>query len=614
LGLHFARTGEMRFLRQALLAARHCADIDVITSSENPDIYGINKEHALNHVGGYDLPKPEGLRYWFKDGLWNSGHMWTQGSYTAYALTGDRRFGHAANLVADYIAGPFARTIEQWLTRNYGWMTIATLGAYNVRGNPYHLNAARLFTMNIASKADPGTGGPIAPIGECTHTPKHMGGKSFMGGVVMAALAMMDDIEPSERHRTTLVRMADWLNAIMYHEESGTFAYAQCTNYLGKRGSPELRVVRGLARAYEYTGDERYRGMLERVLAQRILEGSGSGNGKGFAGSIRQPPYALSALSRMGIHEITPSPIREPQVRLAPDIYLPEEEPVEFALNVMYSSVQPLEATAEVVELPGGVSVEPRKIEWTMERGASISPAFRVIGTPPAGGTVRVKYAAGEWEGELSATFREATALRLGDSIGYVGAPDDPTGEALSILGFDLPLLEDLSPDTLSSFRGLIVGSEAHEKNYGGLSDAPSRLLDFINAGGRAAIVQIQDSSYQEGYLPHPLTLSNTKGALGEIVAPDHPIFTHPHEVPSLAGAVSYDTIIEADEAWDVLATDGDGRPAIVQGRLGAGEVIVIQPSPCRYVTGEVMPEGEVTSDSASRFFANVLGWLAAEE
>ncbi|MFO8081292.1 MAG: hypothetical protein R6V07_13460, partial [Armatimonadota bacterium] len=367
-------------------------------------------------------------------------------------------------------------------------------------------------------------------------------------------------------------------------------------------------------RAYEYTGDERYRGMLERVLAQRILEGSGSGNGKGFAGSIRQPPYALSALSRMGIHEITPSPIREPQVRLAPDIYLPEEEPVEFALNVMYSSVQPLEATAEVVELPGGVSVEPRKIEWTMERGASISPAFRVIGTPPAGGTVRVKYAAGEWEGELSATFREATALRLGDSIGYVGAPDDPTGEALSILGFDLPLLEDLSPDTLSSFRGLIVGSEAHEKNYGGLSDAPSRLLDFINAGGRAAIVQIQDSSYQEGYLPHPLTLSNTKGALGEIVAPDHPIFTHPHEVPSLAGAVSYDTIIEADEAWDVLATDGDGRPAIVQGRLGAGEVIVIQPSPCRYVTGEVMPEGEVTSDSASRFFANVLGWLAAEE
>lgn len=69
------------------------------------------------------------------------------------------------------------------------------------------------------------------------------------------------------------------------------------------------------------------------------------------------------------------------------------------------------------------------------------------------------------------------------------------------------------------------------------------------------AIVRTQDSSCQQGYLSHPLRLSNTKGALEEIVAPDHPIFATPHELPSLAGTVSCDTIVDADAARDVLAS-----------------------------------------------------------
>ncbi|MGI5820005.1 MAG: hypothetical protein ACOX9R_18120 [Armatimonadota bacterium] len=614
LSLHFARTGQMRFLRQALLAARHSADIDIITTSARSDILGIHKEHALNHTGGYGLPRPEGVTAWFVDGLWNSGHMWTQGTYTAYALTGDRRFGDAAELVANWMAGPYARTLEQWLHRNYGWMTIGVLGSYNVRGNPYHLNAARLFTLNIASKADPGTGSPLHPIGECTHTPRHMGGKSFMGGVVMAALGMMDDIEPSERNRTALLGFADWLHAIMYHEETGTFAYAQCPNYTGQRGSAELRVTRGLARAYEYTGDERYREMVERVLAQRILEGSGSGHGKGFAGAIRQPPYALSALARMGVRELTPTPPREPQVRLAPDIYLADDAPVEFALNVMYSSLQPLQAAAEIVELPEGVSAEPAAVAWEIARGNTSSPAFRLAGQPPTGSTVTVRYTAGEWSGETTATFREPRAVEPGEGVGYVGGPDDPTGQALRVLGVELPALDDLSAETLSAYGGLIVGSEAHEKNYGGLRDAPSRLLDFIHAGGRVALVQIQDSSYQQSYLPHPLVLSNDSGSLGEIVVPEHPIFTSPGQIDSLAGMISYDTIIEANEAWNVLATDVSGRPSIVEGRFGEGAVIVIQPSPCRYAIGTVAAEGEMDGQKAARLFTNVLAWLAADD
>ncbi len=613
LALHFVRTGDIRFAEHMKLAGRHSADIDIITSSDREDLLGIHKEHALNHTGGYGLPRPEGVRYWFVDGLWNSGHMWTQGTYTSYALTGDRRMGEAAELLANWMAGPYARSLERWLHRNYGWMTIGVLGAYNVRGNPYHLNAARLFTMNIQSRIDPGVGGPIAPVYECTHEPKHMGGKSFMAGVIMGALDMMNDIESDERNLEIIAGIADWLHAVMYQPEWGTFVYAQCPTYLERRGSVELRVSRGLALAYEYRRDERYFEMLEPILAQRILEGRGSGHGKSFAGSIRQPPFALSTLARMGIREITPSPPTEPEVRLAPETYLAEEGPVEVALNVIYGSIQPLEATAEIVELPPGVNADPDTISWEIERGPTTSPPFLLTGQPEPGSTVTVRYSAGEWEGEVRSTFREARALEIGDAIGYVGGPEDPTGQALEIMGFELPLLEELSADTLSDYSGLVVGSEAHEKNFGELRDHPSRLLDFIAAGGRVVLVQIQDSSWREGYLPHTLLLSDDNGIVAEIMDPEHPIFTQPHRIESLAGTIMYDTIIEADEAWEVLATDNREQPAIIEGSFGEGAVIVVQPSPCRYVIGATQSVSEINADRAARFYENLLAWLTGE-
>ena len=90
--VNYARTGDMAYLDRALEAASHTIEIDMINWSDDPGVLGIQKEHAPWHVGGYDTPQPEGAPYWYKNGIWNTGHVWTQGTYMAWCMTGERRY------------------------------------------------------------------------------------------------------------------------------------------------------------------------------------------------------------------------------------------------------------------------------------------------------------------------------------------------------------------------------------------------------------------------------------------------------------------------------------------------------------------------------------------
>ena len=187
-------------------------------------------------------------------------------------------------------------------------------------------------------------------------------------------------------------------------------------------------------------------------------------------------------------------------------------------------------------------------------------------------------------------------------------------GAALRALGIDLKPLADLAPATLASYRGLIVEREAHEKNLLGIRESNANLLDFIHAGGVVVLIQPQDSSWQASWLPAPLELSNSSGSLGEIVAPDHRIFSTPNKIDSLQGVVSYDTITKADEAWTVLATDDRGHPSIVEMSDGEGRVLVVQPSPDRYVVGEAAVKEPLTVEVCAQFIENLVAYLSVEK
>lgn len=607
--VNYARTGDMAYLDRALEAALHTVEIDMINWSDDPEVLGIQKEHAPWHVGGYDTPQPENTLYWFKNGIWNTGHVWTQGTYMAWCLTGERRYYESIERLSEFLDRSRTQFQERWVHRNYGWLTIAALGAYHTNAHPFHLNAARFYVQNVVDRQDPGSGGLIHPIGECEHEIRHMGGKSFMTGVVMAGVTMLDYVEPRDDLKRSLILSADWEYARMWNEEKNGFRYAQCPQYDDYASAPSMECW-GLARAAELSGKPEHREMFLRSLSKMIHESGPSGSGKGYATQIRMTPYAVSALQRWGFDEVPASAPSKPVVSAPGQVYLIPGQPLTLSLAVGYSSPTPLDATAEIVKLPDGLTAGQTKVEWQMQRNVAAGPTFSLTGNARTGENIVVCWQAGEWSGEVQSVVRERQALDLGDGIGYIGGEDDPVGLALKALGIELEPVADLTPATLARYSALLVGREAHEKNYAGLRDHAAALLDFLQAGGSVALIQLQDSSWQGSWLPAPLTLSNNTGQAGEIVAPEHPLFTTPNRLTSVAGIISYDTMPVAGEGWNVLATDDKGQPSIVTMDAGEGWVLVVQPSPDRYVVGQEFAAPPLTTDTCASLIENIVAWL----
>ncbi|MGD9497849.1 MAG: hypothetical protein AB7Y46_16220, partial [Armatimonadota bacterium] len=609
--VQFARSGDWRYFDRAEEAARHTAAVDTVSSAPQQSLLGLQKAHSLGHVGGFTMVRPAEAQYWFDAGIWNSGHMWSQGTYAAYCLTGDRRYLEAAQLLADWIARECTRTIDRWVHRNYGWMTIAALGAYDTVPNPWHLNAARLFGEIVAAKIDPGTGALIHPIGECEHEVRHMGGKTFMTGVVMTAMRMLHEIDGDEDIANVITRSADWIAWRMWHPWDNSFAYAQCPQYdRSSTHAGTYMACEGLAYAWELAQKPIYREMLERSLGDMILNRGPSGVGKEYAMQIRMVPYALSLMQRWGMAELPAPPPPAPQVGMADTVYLPPHRPGLLAVSVTNRGRQPMLAWAEVVALPEGASAQPMRVQWSAPAGAALGPTIAI--SSASEGLVRVRYRVGESEGTLQATLRPARQIEIGDRVGMITGPEEPVGKALAALGVEVEALPDLRPETLAGYKALLVGSEAHEKDLCGLRRDWPALLDFALSGGRVAVMQLQDTSYQPGYLPLPLELSDAEASFGEIVAREHPIFTTPNALGSLAGVISYDTVTGADPGWTVLATDTNGKPSMLVTAFGAGEVLVVQPSPERYVIGAEQPGEGLTAEACGQFLANVVAWLRA--
>jgi len=67
-----------------------------------------------------------------------------------------------------------------------------------------------------------------------------------------------------------------------------------------------------------------------------------------------------------------------------------------------------------------------------------------------------------------------------------------------------------------------------------------------------------------------------------------------------------YDSIAYIDDAWTVLMADVDGRPAVVETRIGAGRALVIVPTFERYVTGALSGSEDIVAASR-RLLTNLL-------
>lgn len=306
LALHFMRTGDLRYFWWGEKAAKHYGDIDVIHYAPLAGDVGKVYAHSVGHVGGYFDPSDfEEEGWWwgphFVEGFTHLGHVWTQGNFIYYLLTGDKRYLESAQLTADWLASYITTNFDFKAERTVGWPLIAVMSAYQATGNPFYLNAARIFVRAAVKKQDPESGAWIysypVPGGI-------MRGNPSQTGILLTGLKMYNQVESSEEVKETIDKASQWLAYEKWDASEACFPTYHGPE-LTCQDSDTAMVAEGLAYGYRLSGDGRFQEVLLKALdkvfqAQFVYE-------TWYTELIRMIPYALYDVKRWGITRIPPS-------------------------------------------------------------------------------------------------------------------------------------------------------------------------------------------------------------------------------------------------------------------------------------------------------------------
>ena len=119
-----------------------------------------------------------------------------------------------------------------------------------------------------------------------------------MIAVLLSGLKYYHDVTGDERVKQAIIRGAHYLAEETYSDEVHGFRYTSCPNTGYRPGASPL-MVEGIARAYLWTGDDRFRRVLVEALP---LSAGGSPYGKSFSMYYRMAPRVLADMAEAGIH------------------------------------------------------------------------------------------------------------------------------------------------------------------------------------------------------------------------------------------------------------------------------------------------------------------------
>lgn len=623
LALAFARTGDLKYLWRADQMATHFTDVDSIHYPWSPRMPGLVYAHSVGHVGGFfsntdtrfqTFGNVFGLRSAsdrnpFVDGVVDpGGHVFEPGDFLMAALMGERRYGEVAEEVVAAQAAYMTPRFDFGIERAAGWPLLNALMAYEATLNPFYLNAARLYVEKIVSKQDKEIGDWRLGYGppECLHTPPHIGGKAFAVGILLHGLMMYDLIEPSPEVKDCIVRAARWLERDSWNHETHAFRYiSTCPTFDRPRGngSTDFTVTSGLAYAVTLSRDPKLKALLLDSLSRALK--SGVGAGKDYAMDIRQTPYALYILKHdLGLTELPPV-YEEPSLTFRGMLRAPEGR---LTIYVTHSMKEPVAVKASVTDVPAGWSAGPNEASLQARAGTSAMPPITFKGQGE--GTAHLSVHLGDkvtrtLEVAFRAVLPESTFNPLGQSgVAILGPPDNPTCRALAQME---GITVSASLDVLPRCRAAMLGADCFAKWDQRPEEVWPKLTDFVRAGGKLVLWQLNDENWKLGYLPFDLVASDQNGEARRVLKPEHPLFKG---ISSLGQAVCYDTFAAAGPEWTVLATDDAGGPCILEANYGKGSILIIEPSFDRYACSAEQPPKELSVDTCKRFVANVLSWV----
>jgi hypothetical protein len=313
--LEYIRSGnpDAFFLGEA--TELHNRDVDTVQGGDDLGRVGAVYVHQMCHVGDYyDRGVPGTLG--FPRGGFTVSHAWVEGHFDHYFLTGDRRSFETGCAVTDFFTRKqLGRPYDFSTCRTPGWHLIMLCAAYAATNDPYYLNAAKVVVECVLEMQEQhprplpdyqavgrkpfqvGGWSRMMVPGHCRCEPRHRGNAGFMVAILLSGLKYYHDVTGDPRVKDAIIQGAHYLLDETYSDDTQGFRYTSCPEMPYRPGTTPL-MAEGIARAYLWTGDERFR----RVLTEALPRGAGgSSYGKGFSMYYRAAPRVLADLDAAGI-------------------------------------------------------------------------------------------------------------------------------------------------------------------------------------------------------------------------------------------------------------------------------------------------------------------------
>lgn len=319
--LEFVRSGNLEAFKLGHLAEIHNRDVDTVHWSPNPHEVGAVYVHQMGHVGGYYTESVPGTLGIPKAG-YTVSHAWTEGHFSHFFLTGDRRSWDTGKAVVDYFVDKSLSRPYDWESaREPGWALIMNAAALAATNDPYYLNASRIIVDRVleTQETEPrplpryqaeqdhreyqvGGWSRMMVPGHCLCEPRHRGNAGFMVSILLSGLTYYHDVTGEPAVKDAIIRGANYLMDECYSPAVHGFRYTSCPK-MGYRPGASPLMLEGIARAYRWTKDARFIDPLTEALA---LDSEGAAYGKSFSQYYRAAPRLLSDLAATGLGLLEP--------------------------------------------------------------------------------------------------------------------------------------------------------------------------------------------------------------------------------------------------------------------------------------------------------------------
>jgi hypothetical protein len=209
--------------------------------------------HSIGHTGDYyakGVVPGNGIAV----GILTVDHVWTQGHFAYYFLTGDRRSLEAARMIADRYDTYITRDYDFNNCRNAGWHLILTMAAYEATGDRFYLNAAKIIVDRVVERQTRSGGWDFYRICMPPDPPARYDNFGFTVGVLLTGLRKYYEATGDERAAREIVHGAHFFAQELWLPKTNEFRFCSCPNSWGT-SSLTFLLLDGVAFAHKRTGD-----------------------------------------------------------------------------------------------------------------------------------------------------------------------------------------------------------------------------------------------------------------------------------------------------------------------------------------------------------------------